>query len=175
MVKNCLRRGCSNRDAIGAKVKLSTTSGELIRHNSGVAFFGQSLKPIHFGLSSMSEINGLEIHWPSGLIENFTNIKSNQTLKATEGQGLVPLNLSPSEKIYGCTDPKSCSYNPLATFNDGSCTYLESNLILGSQNSYFKARKLLLSSSKWLKLFLGGRGVKLSKVKLKQHNCKMEY
>ena len=127
----------SNRDAIGAKVKLSTTSGELIRHNSGVAFFGQSLKPIHFGLSSMSEINGLEIHWPSGLIENFTNIKSNQTLKATEGQGLVPLNLSPSEKIYGCTDPKSCSYNPLATFNDGSCTYLESNLILGSQNSYF--------------------------------------
>jgi hypothetical protein len=47
------------------------------------------------------------------------------------------LNIQPSIKVYGCTDPNSCNYNPDATLDNGSCTYLPSNFIAGSTNSGF--------------------------------------
>src|SRR5690606_1172711 len=45
---------------------------------------------------------------------------------------MVDLMISPSVKIFGCTDPTSCSYNPSATVDDGSCTYLASDVISGT-------------------------------------------
>ena len=30
---------------------------------------------------------------------------------------------APNPNVYGCTDPVACNYNPLATIDDGSCTY----------------------------------------------------
>ena len=37
--------------------------------------------------------------------------------------GLVGVTFKSSGEIKGCTDPKSCSYNPLAILDDGSCIY----------------------------------------------------
>ncbi len=122
----------SNRDAIGTKIKLSTAEGNLIRYYSGVGFLGQSLQPVHFGLDQSSGILSIEITWPSGLVETHQNLNSNTTIKATEGQGFVVLDIQPSQKIFGCTDPNSCNYNPNATLNDGNCSYLDSNQIIGS-------------------------------------------
>jgi hypothetical protein len=31
---------------------------------------------------------------------------------------------TPPVDVYGCTDPLATNYNPLATIDDGSCTYL---------------------------------------------------
>jgi hypothetical protein len=127
----------SNRDAIGTIITLTTPSGIFKRYYSGVEFLGQSLQPVHFGLNSATEITSLEIKWPSGLVEIFNDLSSDTTIKATEGQGYVVLNILPSQKVYGCTDPVSCSYNPEATLDDGSCTYLESQTIVGNTNSSF--------------------------------------
>ncbi len=127
----------SNRDAIGAIVSLTTSEGEIKRYYSGVGFLSQSLQPVHFGLGTINSVLELEIKWPSGLIETYSDFNINTTLKATEGMGLEDLGISPSIKIYGCTDPMSCSYNPEANLDDGSCTYLESSNIMGNTSTSF--------------------------------------
>ena len=63
------------------------------------------------------------------------NLPLNKTIKATEGSGFEVLNIQPSIKAEGCIDPNSCSYNPSALVDDGSCTYLESKPIDGNINS----------------------------------------
>ncbi|MFP4847132.1 FG-GAP-like repeat-containing protein [Winogradskyella sp. PE311] len=127
----------SNRDAIGTTISLTTINGTLKRYYSGVGFLSQSLQAIHFGLADATQISELEIQWPSGLIETFTNLNSDIIIKATEGEGFEILNIEPSQKIYGCTDPVSCNYNPSATLDDGSCMYLESQTIVGNTSSSF--------------------------------------
>ena len=43
---------------------------------------------------------------------------------AGEGDGgLNPVTPTESTDVFGCMDPNSCNYNPLATVSDGSCTY----------------------------------------------------
>lgn len=127
----------SNRDAIGTTLTLTTANGTLKRYYTGVGFLGQSLQAVHFGLDDATEVLTLEVQWPSGLVENYSNISSNTTVKLTEGSGIEVLNIEPSQKVYGCTDPVSCNYNPNATLNDGSCAYLPSQTIVGNTSSSF--------------------------------------
>ena len=127
----------SNRNAIGTTLTLTTTNGTLKRYYTGVGFLSQSLQAVHFGLDDATEVLTLEVKWPSGLVENYSNISSNTTVKLTEGVGLEILNIEPSQKIYGCTDPTSCNYNPDATLDDGSCVYLPSQNIVGNTSSSF--------------------------------------
>ena len=127
----------SNRDAIGTILTLTTANGTLKRYYSGVGFLSQSLQAVHFGLNGATEVISLEIKWPSGLIETFNNLDSNITIKATEGSGIEVLDILPSQKVYGCIDPVSCNFDPDATLDDGSCTYLESQSIIGNTSSSF--------------------------------------
>jgi len=127
----------SNRDAIGTIVEITTDSGVFKKYYSGIGFLSQSLQPVHFGLGAMSSIQELTIQWPSGLIETYNAISVNTTYKATEGQGLSQLEVLPSTKVAGCTDPTSCSYNPQAITNNNSCNYLETAMIQGNQESSF--------------------------------------
>ncbi|WP_426429455.1 FG-GAP-like repeat-containing protein [Winogradskyella sp. HB-48] len=127
----------SNRNAIGTTLTLTTANGILKRYYTGVGFLSQSLQAVHFGLNDATQVLNLEVEWPSGLVENYTNISSNTTVKLTEGVGLEVLNITPSQKVYGCTDPVSCNYNPDATLDDGSCVYLPSQTIVGNTNSSF--------------------------------------
>ncbi|MGY0391892.1 FG-GAP-like repeat-containing protein [Bizionia sp. KMM 8389] len=122
----------SNKSAIGTEVTITTNSGTFKRYYHGVGFLGQSSKPVHFGLSTDTIITDVTIKWPSGLIESYPNIPGDSHYKATEGIGMVNLNILPSVKILGCTDPTSCSYNPNATVDDGSCSYLASDVISGA-------------------------------------------
>lgn len=136
-VKLHLQGTTSNRDAIGSKVSITTNGGMQYRYHSGVGFLSQSLKPIHFGLSNANVISEIEISWPSGLVETFQGFETNIDIKFTEGSGYEILNVQPSLKIYGCTDPDSCNYNPEATFNDGSCEYIPTKDIMGNTESGF--------------------------------------
>ncbi|MBC2846528.1 FG-GAP-like repeat-containing protein [Winogradskyella flava] len=127
----------SNRDAIGTILTLTTNSGSLKRYYSGVGFLSQSLQGVHFGLGDINQINTLEIKWPSGLVETFNDLDTNNTVRVIEGQGLEVLDIEPSQKIYGCTDPVSCSYDPDATVDNGSCSYITSQDLLGNTSSSF--------------------------------------
>ena len=127
----------SNRDAIGTTLEIETTNGNLIRYFNGVGMLSQSLKPVHFGFKENTELLSLTIKWPSGHVDFYNDLSKNVVYKATEATGLVDLNITPSTKIEGCTDPNSCNYNPEAYIDDGSCTYLESEFIEGPEHSIF--------------------------------------
>lgn len=140
--KVLLQGTISNRDAIGTQLTLTTNQGVVRRHYTGVGFLSQSLQAVHFGLNSNSQITQLEIKWPSGLIETYQNLNADTTIRAIEGQGYAVLDIQPSNKVYGCTDPNSCSYDPEATLNDGSCTYLPPTSITGASTSGFYSAEI---------------------------------
>lgn len=58
----------SNRDAIGARLKLTTASGRTLYNHVGpsVGFLSTSDRRVHFGLGTESQIASLEIVWPDG-------------------------------------------------------------------------------------------------------------
>ncbi|PWI31297.1 hypothetical protein DI383_01090 [Flavobacteriaceae bacterium LYZ1037] len=136
-LKVSLEGTVSNKSAIGTELTIVTNSGTFKKYFNGVGFLGQSIKPVIFGLNAETVVTDLTIKWPSGTVETYNNITADTHVKATEGVGLVTLAVSPSVKVYGCTDPQSCSYNPAATVNDNSCTYLASDVITGATTSGF--------------------------------------
>ena len=78
----------SNRDAIGARVKLFAPGLEpqLREVKSGSSYLCQSDMRLHFGLGKASIVDRIEIRWPSGLKETFEEIKPNQFLQIREGE-----------------------------------------------------------------------------------------
>ena len=76
----------SNRDAIGARVKLTTASGRVLynRVSVSVGFMSSSDKRVHFGLGSDTQIRSLEITWPRGAVQQLTNIPADRFLKVDE-------------------------------------------------------------------------------------------
>jgi len=77
----------SNRDGIGAKLKVETESGTQYNHvTTSVGYAGSSDRRVHFGLGRDAVVNRLEIRWPSGARQELTNIKANQILAVTEPQ-----------------------------------------------------------------------------------------
>ncbi|MGA3026997.1 MAG: CRTAC1 family protein [Bryobacteraceae bacterium] len=76
----------SNRDAIGAKVKLTTASGRtLYNHVSvSVGFMSSSDKRVHFGLGEEKRVQSIEIQWPRGAVQKLSNIAADQFLKVEE-------------------------------------------------------------------------------------------
>ena len=76
----------SNRDAIGAQVKVTTGDLTQIREvRSGSSYLSQSDMRLHFGLGKHRRIDRIEIRWPSGLQEHLEGIEPNQTLMLVEG------------------------------------------------------------------------------------------
>lgn len=58
----------SARDAVGAKLKLTTASGRTLYNHVAISvgFMSSSDKRVHFGLGPESIIRSVEIRWPSG-------------------------------------------------------------------------------------------------------------
>jgi hypothetical protein len=83
----------SNRDAIGAKVTLKTNKGARLfaMVKTGSSYLSQSELPITFGLGKPEEGKTLtlEIAWPSGHKDSISDIKPNQMITITEGQGIT--------------------------------------------------------------------------------------
>lgn len=75
----------SNRDGIGARVKL--TSGGKVQTSqkkSTTGYLSQNDPRMHFGLAKNDMVEKIEIIWPSGKDQILENIKPNQILTITE-------------------------------------------------------------------------------------------
>ncbi|RMH15731.1 MAG: CRTAC1 family protein [Acidobacteria bacterium] len=60
----------SNRDAVGARVRLTIAGRTMTRWvEAGSGYAAQSAFPLHFGLGAARRLERLEIAWPSGLVE----------------------------------------------------------------------------------------------------------
>src|SRR5207247_4050741 len=67
----------SNRDAIGAEVKLVTARGQQIATVSTAgSYLSSSDKRVHFGLGSESAAQSIEIRWPSGIQQTLKNVRA---------------------------------------------------------------------------------------------------
>ena len=80
----------SNRDGVGARVKLS--AGELTLYDQkkgGMSYQSAQDPRLHFGLGQHPTIDAIEILWPSGAVTSLTNLKSNQIIAVKEGTGIV--------------------------------------------------------------------------------------
>jgi hypothetical protein len=78
----------SNRTAVGAQVRL--TAGGMTRLqfiNGGNSFAGQSSSRVQFGLGETAKIDQIEVRWPAGEKEVFTNITADKLNKIVEGSG----------------------------------------------------------------------------------------
>jgi enediyne biosynthesis protein E4 len=78
----------SNRDAIGAKVSVRATVGgrdirQLREISSGDGFSGNSAVA-HFGLGDATKVTTLRIEWPSGALQEMTDVASRQFLTVSE-------------------------------------------------------------------------------------------
>lgn len=97
----------SNRSAIGAVVKVtaminrtSVTQTRKVEAASGYA--SQNSLTTHFGLANTSEIQQVQIKWPSGLIEYFSDLNINSSYTLTEGTGSLSVSEAADQafKIY---------------------------------------------------------------------------
>lgn len=60
----------SNRDAIGAVVRVSVNGKTMMRQvEAGSGYASASMLPVHFGLGAASKIEAVEIIWPSGTVQ----------------------------------------------------------------------------------------------------------
>jgi hypothetical protein len=80
----------SNRDGIGARIRVKTTSRVLVDEvRSGSAFDSNNDMRVHFGLGSAAKIEWVEIRWLSGLTERFANLPVDQIHILKEGTGVA--------------------------------------------------------------------------------------
>jgi enediyne biosynthesis protein E4 len=76
----------SARDAIGAKVKLTTAAGRVLYNHVAVSvgFMSSSDKRVHFGLGRESKIASIEIQWPSGVRQALKEVSADQIIRVDE-------------------------------------------------------------------------------------------
>jgi len=78
----------SNRDGIGAIVKLTAADGtqtQMLR--SGSSYLAANELVLTFGLGQQSKADAIEIRWPSGTVDKLTAVNAGQTVIVTEGKG----------------------------------------------------------------------------------------
>ncbi|QSE99220.1 CRTAC1 family protein [Fulvivirga lutea] len=83
----------SNKTGIGTKIKLtSKIDGKAVTQyreiGSNATFLGINDLRAHFGLNKSKTIDKVELIWPSGQVDRYENVNSNQILVATEGKSL---------------------------------------------------------------------------------------
>jgi len=80
----------SNRLALNARVRV--TAGELVEEDevrSGGSYLSQNDLRLHFGLGKHERIDKVEVFWPSGAKEVFSQLLSDRFYTLREGQGVV--------------------------------------------------------------------------------------
>jgi len=80
----------SNRDGIGARLKLSVGGKILVREvKAGSSYLAQNDIRVHFGLGNLPKADRLEIRWPSGAVDTIESIEANQIVTVREGSGVA--------------------------------------------------------------------------------------
>lgn len=85
-----LRGKASNRDAIGASVRLTTPSGsQLGQVASGEGFLSDGDKRLLFGLGEASAVTALRVEWPSGRVQDVGPLPIDRYWVLEEGSAAV--------------------------------------------------------------------------------------
>lgn len=75
----------SNREGIGARIKVVTKAGTQYNHmTTSVGYASSSDGPVPFGLGAENRAESITIYWPSGTVQTMQNVAGDQVLKVTE-------------------------------------------------------------------------------------------
>jgi enediyne biosynthesis protein E4 len=75
----------SNRDAIGAAVKITIAKGsQYATVSTAGSYLSASDKRLHFGLANEANVQAIEIRWPSGIVQQLGNVRADQILQVDE-------------------------------------------------------------------------------------------
>ncbi len=88
----------SNRLALNARV--TATAGDLVQTKevlSGGSYLSQNDLRIHFGLGSHDRAEKLDILWPDGAKQVFSNVSADHFYQITEGKDIVPVSYTQSK------------------------------------------------------------------------------
>jgi len=92
-----LRGRKSNRNGIGASIKVVTGSGRSLYNHAttSVGFMSSSDRRVHFGLGTETKVEQVEIRWPSGIIQRIERPEVDRIIKIEEASE-VPGHPKPS-------------------------------------------------------------------------------
>lgn len=75
----------SNRDGVGARIKIVTRSGAQYNHmTTSCGYASSSAGPVHFGLGPNSSADLVEIHWPSGIVQTLHDVAADRIVLVKE-------------------------------------------------------------------------------------------
>jgi hypothetical protein len=76
----------SNRDGIGAEVKIVSESGasQYATASTSGSYLSACDRRVHFGLGAGTVVKSIEIRWPSGILQRLENVTANQILTVVE-------------------------------------------------------------------------------------------
>jgi hypothetical protein len=89
-VRFFLRGTMSNRDAIGATVRIfhgGTSQSRLVK--SGSSYLSQSELAVTFGVGTRDRIDRVVVSWPNGRTEEFKNVATGNAYQCVEGKGML--------------------------------------------------------------------------------------
>jgi hypothetical protein len=96
----------SNRDGIGAEVRVTTAKGlQAVTVTTGGSYQSSSDKRAHFGLGDEASVQAIEIRWPSGAKQTIRIPAVDRIYTITEGKGITAVS---------CGN-KPCAVAPSAT------------------------------------------------------------
>src|SRR6266481_5215879 len=80
----------SNRDAIGASVRMITSQGtQYATVTTAGSYLSSSDKRLHFGLGTDTKAQKVEIHWPSGITQSLKDVSADRMVRVDEPAGSV--------------------------------------------------------------------------------------
>ena len=75
----------SNRDGVGARIKVVTKSGAQYNHVfTSAGYASSSAGPVHFGLGANTSAELVEIRWPSGIVQELRNVTGDRIVAVKE-------------------------------------------------------------------------------------------
>jgi hypothetical protein len=75
----------SNRDGIGAEIKLTTSHGaQYVTVTTAGSYLSANDKRAHFGLGADAAAKEIEVRWPSGTVQKLTNVQGDRVMKIEE-------------------------------------------------------------------------------------------
>jgi hypothetical protein len=81
----------SNRDGIGALVKLTTAQGsQWVTLTTSSGYLSASDPRVHFGMGASAVADSIEIRWPSGIVQTLTNVKGDCQIQVDEPAEATP-------------------------------------------------------------------------------------
>jgi len=90
----------SNRDGIGASIRVETASGNQYNSMSSASgYASSSLGSVHFGLGKESVVKVLQVDWPSGIKQTFRGLQADRVLR-----------LKKCSRVFGARSLARCAY-----------------------------------------------------------------